>query len=272
MAQVLYVSATILSSADANKAAEPVGEMSRPTYPPDSPLAVSLAAPRPRQHPQHLSAQPQDRPGDAANGGSGRDGQGQDEVGKTRRKPRHVGPLRLAFDLDNKGSVARDHLASERTFLAWLRTSLGLASVGIAITQLFRLPSNTTTQQSPTPTNSALPTETSLLSALASLASSNPTLAPLVSALEEQSARLSAAESSIQDSSKYKHLGKPIGGTFIALSIVFLLIGINRFFSAQTALMREPSQFPPSRRSVTFVSVCVLSIVVATFAAIITVQ
>lgn len=45
-------------------------------------------------------------------------------------------------ELDNKGSVARDHLALERTFLAWLRTSLAFASIGIAITQLFRL--NTT--------------------------------------------------------------------------------------------------------------------------------
>ncbi|KAI4229279.1 MAG: hypothetical protein L6R36_001027 [Xanthoria steineri] len=45
-------------------------------------------------------------------------------------------------ELENKGSVARDHLALERTFLAWLRTSLAFASIGIAITQLFRL--NTT--------------------------------------------------------------------------------------------------------------------------------
>lgn len=34
------------------------------------------------------------------------------------------------------------NLLAERTFLAWLRTSLAFASIGIAITQLFRL--NTT--------------------------------------------------------------------------------------------------------------------------------
>lgn len=41
--------------------------------------------------------------------------------------------------LENKGTVARDHLASERTFLAWLRTSLSLASAGVAVAQLLKL-------------------------------------------------------------------------------------------------------------------------------------
>ncbi|CAG8554276.1 751_t:CDS:2 [Funneliformis mosseae] len=41
--------------------------------------------------------------------------------------------------LENKASVARDHLANERTFLAWLRTSLSFVGIGVAVTQLFRL-------------------------------------------------------------------------------------------------------------------------------------
>jgi hypothetical protein len=60
--------------------------------------------------------------------------------------------------LENKQSVARDHLgkfqicfltpANERTYLAWLRTSLSFASIGVAITQLFRL-STTLQPQNP---------------------------------------------------------------------------------------------------------------------------
>ncbi len=38
---------------------------------------------------------------------------------------------------ENRGSTARDHLASERTFLAYVRTSLALASTGVALVQLF---------------------------------------------------------------------------------------------------------------------------------------
>ncbi|KAJ8521038.1 hypothetical protein ONZ45_g2209 [Pleurotus djamor] len=46
--------------------------------------------------------------------------------------------------LENSGSVARDHLASERTFLAYVRTSLAIASTGVALVQLFTISVNTT--------------------------------------------------------------------------------------------------------------------------------
>ena len=39
----------------------------------------------------------------------------------------------ISFTLENSGSVARDHLASERTFLAYMRTSLALASAGVGM-------------------------------------------------------------------------------------------------------------------------------------------
>jgi len=52
--------------------------------------------------------------------------------------PRDKG-LFLSLVLENKGSTARDHLANERTFLAWLRTSLALVTIGIAVTQFSKL-------------------------------------------------------------------------------------------------------------------------------------
>ncbi len=42
-------------------------------------------------------------------------------------------PFNLSLTLRNTGSVARDHLASERTFLAYVRTSLSFASAGVGL-------------------------------------------------------------------------------------------------------------------------------------------
>ena len=39
----------------------------------------------------------------------------------------------------NTGSVARDHLAAERTFLAWIRTGLGLVALGTGIERFSRI-------------------------------------------------------------------------------------------------------------------------------------
>lgn len=67
-----------------------------------------------------------------------------------------------SLTLENTGSVARDHLASERTFLAYVRTSLAIASAGVgmsivsfnslltfneALVQLFTISSTTSTKK-----------------------------------------------------------------------------------------------------------------------------
>jgi len=49
--------------------------------------------------------------------------------------------------LKNTGSVARDHLALERTWLAWTRTSLSIASTGVALVQLFALSAQMNSEQ-----------------------------------------------------------------------------------------------------------------------------
>ncbi|GJJ07156.1 hypothetical protein Clacol_001356 [Clathrus columnatus] len=54
---------------------------------------------------------------------------------------------RIAVDLDNVGSVARDHLANERTWLAYVRTSLAIAGTGVALVQLFTISINDDTSR-----------------------------------------------------------------------------------------------------------------------------
>jgi putative membrane protein len=39
--------------------------------------------------------------------------------------------------VENRDSTARDHLANERTFLAWVRTALGLVGLGVVIERFF---------------------------------------------------------------------------------------------------------------------------------------
>ena len=41
--------------------------------------------------------------------------------------------------LENKGNVARDHLASERTYLTYVQTSLACASAGIGAPPVHRV-------------------------------------------------------------------------------------------------------------------------------------
>lgn len=55
----------------------------------------------------------------------------QPDVTHVRRHWARLERFNPSLTLENSGSVARDHLASERTFLAYVRTSLTIASTGV---------------------------------------------------------------------------------------------------------------------------------------------
>ncbi|TVY24281.1 hypothetical protein LHYA1_G007038 [Lachnellula hyalina] len=125
-----------------------------------------------------------------------------------------------SIELENKGSVARDHLALERTFLAWLRTSLAFASIGIAVTQLFRLNVS--------------------------------------------------SEGTGNAYSRLRQMGKPLGATFLGISIVMLGVGFHRYFESQHWIIR--GKFPASRGSIALVALITFALMITSLVVVIVVE
>lgn len=104
-----------------------------------------------------------------------------------------------SINLENKGSVARDHMANERTFLAWLRTSLAFITIGIGVTQLARLERKSA-------------------------------LVHVIDGYVNLDGQVNSA---------ILKMGKPLGLIFIILGIVTLIFGFIRFFKVQAMLTKN---------------------------------
>jgi uncharacterized membrane protein YidH (DUF202 family) len=206
-----------------------------------------------------------------------------------------------SVSLENKGSVARDHLALERTFLAWLRTSLAFASIGIAITQLFRL--NTTLAKHEKRQRDSYPDGTTLdpgrggggaglslpFSPLMGASLTPETFFQVQQALVLRRSGEDAVSS--QDlvprtlfehlltlhprdydsgaAAGLRHIGKPLGATFLGISIIILLIGFRRYFESQHWIIR--GYFPASRGSVAVTGLIAGLLIVASLAVVLAV-
>ncbi|KAF2725809.1 hypothetical protein K431DRAFT_280528 [Polychaeton citri CBS 116435] len=155
-----------------------------------------------------------------------------------------------SIELENKGSVARDHLALERTYLAWLRTSLSFASIGIAVTQLFRL----NTSLEPHDRRNA-----NELQMHASDGNAGSSVTPL---------QVTAAPPGIKPET-LRQIGKPLGATFIGISIIILLIGFHRYFESQHYVIR--GKFPASRGSIILVTIMAAGLIIASLVIVVTV-
>jgi uncharacterized membrane protein YidH (DUF202 family) len=111
----------------------------------------------------------------------------------------------------------------ERTFLAWLRTSLAFASIGVAVTQLFRLNTD------------------------------------------------SASANRVDfDHTKLQKMGRPLGATFLVISIVTLLLGCKRYFHAQEWILK--GKFPASRGTILVMSFVALALMILSLVVVIVIQ
>jgi uncharacterized membrane protein YidH (DUF202 family) len=117
-----------------------------------------------------------------------------------------------------------------------LRTSLAFASIGIAITQLFRL---------------------------------NTTIAPPGSSTSFHSSLDIFSSPEAIAATRLRQVGKPLGATFIGISIVVLFIGFHRYFESQHWIIR--GKFPASRGSIALITFIAAALIVTSLVVVVSI-
>ena len=129
-----------------------------------------------------------------------------------------------------------------------MRTSLAFASIGIAVTQLFRL-NSATTNTTPNAYN---------------INGANPAILPPDLSYDSATFHTSSA------STRLRSVGKPLGSTFIGVSILILIVGFHRYFESQYWIIR--GKFPASRGSITLTAFVAAALIIAALAVILAVS
>lgn len=129
-----------------------------------------------------------------------------------------------------------------------MRTSLAFASIGIAVTQLFRLNSATATTDAKSYHNAAIQSPGDPPSILDTF----------------------AMTTTAKDMSNLRSVGKPLGSTFIGVAILILIVGFHRYFESQYWIVR--GKFPASRGSVALTAFVACALIIAALAVILAVS
>ncbi|EFP86670.2 uncharacterized protein PGTG_13052 [Puccinia graminis f. sp. tritici CRL 75-36-700-3] len=179
--------------------------------------------------------------------------------------------------LENKSSVARDHLANERTFLAWFRTSLSLTSIGIALVQLSRLSKQIKVAQvkkiitlvqpiidplSPQSSSSGVPHNLADLSSSSSSNSIQSSLDQINQNLINLQAVINGIHQDVDAIKRTKSLASVIGNCYVCIGLLFLFIGTYRYFRVQQVL--QTGKFPHSRRLIGLTTFVVSALLIFT--------
>lgn len=167
---------------------------------------------------------------------------------------RAFGSLRL----DNEGAVARDHLANERTYLTWMQSSLAFTSIGVAITQFFRLQSSSNIKSLIEASQVLSASQLTGTSTLVVAATDSSTSSPYTNTASQQPPSLLIqtpefyryVENMVIQDKKILKLSKMLGSWFIVTAIIIMLLGLYRYFVSQHYLQK--GTFPVSRVSVSF--------------------
>ena len=69
---------------------------------------------------------------------------------------------------------------------------------------------------------------------------------------------------------RLRQMGKPLGATFLAVSIAILFMGYHRYFESQKWVLR--GKFPASRGTIILVSLVALAVIVASLVVVIVVH